>query len=135
MFTITLSTCLHHPFQQKMAYNREWDKGKDHWNDTWAAETRGIPRGRDDEYQGEGKRRKFNTGVSTIVCPFQTFRRGIRALILLMDTTIPPTMPGTITKTNIKIPPKTTAIEVQEVVSTRNASYPLNQAHMSSSLD
>jgi len=115
-----------------MAYNREWDKGKDHWNDAWPVELRGTPRGRDDEYQGEGKRRKFNTGVSTIPCPFQTFQCGLRASTLLMDTMI---MPGTITKTTIRIPPKTTAIEVEEVVSTRNVSYPLNQARMSSSLD
>jgi len=118
-----------------MAYNREWDKGKDNWNDTWATETRGAPRGRDDESQGEGKRRKFNTWVSTIVCPFQTFQCGLRALILLMDKMIPPIVLGTITKMIIKIPPKTTAIEVEGVASTRNASYPLNQAHMSSSLD
>ncbi|KAF5358221.1 hypothetical protein D9756_001815 [Leucocoprinus leucothites] len=46
-----------------MAYNREWDRGKDSWNDnTWSGDTRGNPRGRDDEYYGEGKRRKFNTG-------------------------------------------------------------------------
>ncbi|KAL9714894.1 hypothetical protein Ac2012v2_001554 [Leucoagaricus gongylophorus] len=45
-----------------MAYNREWDKGKDHWNESWGAEPRGFPRGRDDEYHGEGKRRKFNVG-------------------------------------------------------------------------
>jgi len=51
-----------------MAYNREWDKGKDHWNESWGAEPRGFPRGRDDEYHGEGKRRKFNVGVGAIMC-------------------------------------------------------------------
>ncbi|KAF9451221.1 hypothetical protein P691DRAFT_797096 [Macrolepiota fuliginosa MF-IS2] len=41
-----------------MAYNREWDRGKDSWNDgAWSADNRGNPRGRDDEYYGEGKRR------------------------------------------------------------------------------
>ena len=50
-----------------MAYNREWDKGKDNswadqsWNDY---AQRGNVRGREDDYSGEGKRRKFNDGVS-----------------------------------------------------------------------
>lgn len=48
-----------------MAYNREWDRGKEawteqNWND-YAA--RGNVRGREDELQGDGKRRKFNDGV------------------------------------------------------------------------
>ncbi|EIN07565.1 hypothetical protein PUNSTDRAFT_103581 [Punctularia strigosozonata HHB-11173 SS5] len=45
-----------------MAYNREWDRGKDNWNDeSW----NGGPshaRQREDEYYGDGKRRKFNNG-------------------------------------------------------------------------
>ncbi|KAL4064306.1 hypothetical protein V8B97DRAFT_1950461 [Scleroderma yunnanense] len=46
-----------------MAYNRDWDKGKDKWGDSvsWDAEDRNG-RGRDDEYYGEGKRRKYNNG-------------------------------------------------------------------------
>ena len=49
-----------------MAYNREWDKGKETWNDqSWSNDysARGNVRGRDEEYYGEGKRRKFNDGV------------------------------------------------------------------------
>ncbi|KAJ8583547.1 hypothetical protein M405DRAFT_866953 [Rhizopogon salebrosus TDB-379] len=42
-----------------MAYNRDWDKGKDSWGDSgaWSG-----GRGRDDDSYGDGKRRKFNNG-------------------------------------------------------------------------
>ncbi|KAI6167130.1 hypothetical protein EDD17DRAFT_1543123 [Pisolithus thermaeus] len=43
-----------------MAYNRDWDKGRDNWGD-YDAEDRSV-RGRDDDYYGEGKRRKYNNG-------------------------------------------------------------------------
>ncbi|KAI6102742.1 hypothetical protein EDD16DRAFT_1644597 [Pisolithus croceorrhizus] len=43
-----------------MAYNRDWDKSKDNWGD-YDAEDRSV-RGRDDDYYGEGKRRKYNNG-------------------------------------------------------------------------
>jgi len=48
-----------------MAYNREWDKGKDLWNDNpgWYDSERGTVRGRDEDYHGDGKRRKYNNGV------------------------------------------------------------------------
>ena len=48
-----------------MAYNREWDKGKDGWNDhSWNDyPSRGNVRGREDDYYSEGKRRRFNNGV------------------------------------------------------------------------
>lgn len=44
-----------------MAYNREWDMGKESWNDggSWGA---GSGKGRDDDY-GEGKKRKFNNAA------------------------------------------------------------------------
>ncbi|KAI0340191.1 hypothetical protein BDW22DRAFT_1414817 [Trametopsis cervina] len=62
-----------------MAYNREWDRGKDSWNDnswndsSWQGDSRqdhsswneyssGHAQGKDEEYYGEGKRRKFNNG-------------------------------------------------------------------------
>ncbi|KAJ3519902.1 hypothetical protein NM688_g9238 [Phlebia brevispora] len=47
-----------------MAYNREWDRGKDNWNDpSWSEyQDKGNVRGREDDYYGEGKRRKFNNG-------------------------------------------------------------------------
>ncbi|KAG2115341.1 uncharacterized protein F5147DRAFT_676957 [Suillus discolor] len=44
-----------------MAYNRDWDKGKDNWGDSGAWATDRGGRGRDDDY-GDGKRRKFNNG-------------------------------------------------------------------------
>lgn len=54
-----------------MAYNRDWDKGKDNWPDQnyWPADNRGNMRGREDEYYGDGKRRKYNNGV----CPYVRF--------------------------------------------------------------
>ncbi|XP_006458414.1 hypothetical protein AGABI2DRAFT_190699 [Agaricus bisporus var. bisporus H97] len=60
--------CLYHPFLLTstipMAYNREWDRGKDAWADSsWAADPRATSHhGREDEYYGEGKRRKHNNG-------------------------------------------------------------------------
>ncbi|KAH7930906.1 hypothetical protein BV22DRAFT_1078286 [Leucogyrophana mollusca] len=47
-----------------MAYNRDWDHGKDSWIDkgAWNGGDRGNVRGREDDYYGEGKRRKFNNG-------------------------------------------------------------------------
>ncbi|KAF8136243.1 hypothetical protein EV363DRAFT_1428656 [Boletus edulis] len=47
-----------------MAYNRDWDKGKDYWPDQgyWPADNRGHVRGREDDYYGDGKRRKYNNG-------------------------------------------------------------------------
>lgn len=48
-----------------MAYNREWDQGKDHWNEAVrnGPDLKHIRQGEED-YHGEGKRRKFNDGVS-----------------------------------------------------------------------
>lgn len=48
-----------------MAYNRDWDKGKDNWPDQayWPADNRGNVRGREDDYYGDGKRRKYNHAV------------------------------------------------------------------------
>ncbi|KAI0073405.1 hypothetical protein K474DRAFT_1603411 [Panus rudis PR-1116 ss-1] len=53
-----------------MAYNREWDRGKDNWNDNSYYDNslwndygpRGNVRSRDDEYYNDGKRRKYNNG-------------------------------------------------------------------------
>lgn len=53
-----------------MAYNRDWDSGKD-WNGagfdhgSWnnGSGVRDNIRTRDDEYYNEGKRRKYNNGV------------------------------------------------------------------------
>jgi RNA-binding protein 5/10 len=48
-----------------MAYNREWDQGKDYWNEAaWnGSDTKAHVRQREEDYHGEGKRRKFNNGV------------------------------------------------------------------------
>ncbi|KAI9433949.1 hypothetical protein H4582DRAFT_1983514 [Lactarius indigo] len=44
-----------------MAYNREWDMGKESWHDGGSWNT-GPGKGRDDDY-GEGKKRKFNNAA------------------------------------------------------------------------
>uniref|UniRef100_A0A8H8CMT6 G-patch domain-containing protein n=1 Tax=Psilocybe cubensis TaxID=181762 RepID=A0A8H8CMT6_PSICU len=47
-----------------MAYNREWDRGKDTWDDSYGwSDNRGNVREREEEYYGDGKRRKFNNGA------------------------------------------------------------------------
>lgn len=57
-----------------MAYNRDWDKGKDSWNqgayeddsnnNAWGLAGGGNVRYReDDQWNNEGKRRKYNNGV------------------------------------------------------------------------
>ncbi|KAJ2930065.1 hypothetical protein H1R20_g7033, partial [Candolleomyces eurysporus] len=50
-----------------MAYNnREWDRGKDSWNDGYSGwsgnDHRNQVRQREDDYMGDPKRRKFNDG-------------------------------------------------------------------------
>ncbi|KAF9228042.1 hypothetical protein BS17DRAFT_793613 [Gyrodon lividus] len=49
-----------------MAYNRDRDKGKDYWADqgSWGQgdSSRANVRGREDDYYGDGKRRKHNNG-------------------------------------------------------------------------
>jgi len=50
-----------------MAYSRDWDKGKSAWGDAGAwgdGSGRGHFRPRDEDYQGDGKRRKYNNGVN-----------------------------------------------------------------------
>lgn len=54
-----------------MAFNREWDRGKYPVDDasSWQYQTSGTSNvhPRDDEYYGEGKRRKYNHGVSFFI--------------------------------------------------------------------
>lgn len=58
-----------------MAYNRDWDQGKDSWNqagyddNAWAAGGGSNVRYREDDqsqWNNDGKRRKTNNGVSGI---------------------------------------------------------------------
>ncbi len=52
--------------RRPMAYNREWDKGKDTWAD--GAQWSGANvRPREDDHFGDGKRRKFNGGVCILL--------------------------------------------------------------------
>lgn len=55
-----------------MAYNQDWDRGKDSWNannyDNNAWNNTGVNvRSRDDESYNEVKRRKFNNGVRLLL--------------------------------------------------------------------
>src|SRR5271154_3707423 len=73
-----------------MAYNREWDRGKDSWtpsNQLSTQDSKATIRGREEDYTGDGKRRKFNNGVRGI---YST----IYYLSLLADrvTMVPETM-------------------------------------------
>ncbi|KAG6829670.1 hypothetical protein H0H92_003914 [Tricholoma furcatifolium] len=45
-----------------MAHNREWDQGKDAWQESSWGDSRANVRPREDDHYGEGKRRKFNHG-------------------------------------------------------------------------
>lgn len=53
-----------------MAYNREWDQGKD-WHDptVWTGhDGKANIHQREDDYSADGKRRKFNNGVRSMSC-------------------------------------------------------------------
>ena len=57
-----------------MAYNREWDKGKQpDYSDygSWQSgpKTGNDVHSRDDDYYGDSKRRKFNDGVRSLRIP------------------------------------------------------------------
>lgn len=59
-----------------MAYNREWDNGKDQWTDgPWNNPAAGMNHPRDEDYYGDGKRRKFNNGVSFVSLPLPSRSR------------------------------------------------------------
>ncbi|KAI0637339.1 hypothetical protein C8Q77DRAFT_562644 [Trametes polyzona] len=45
-----------------MAYNREWDQGKQADYDSWQPAPRGNNHSRDEDYYGDSKRRKYNDG-------------------------------------------------------------------------
>jgi hypothetical protein len=57
--------------------DREWDRGKDSWQQddysSWNDGPRGATRGRDDDYYTEGKRRKYNNGVRPFANLFHHF--------------------------------------------------------------
>ena len=56
--------------------DREWDRGKDFWQQddysSWNDGPRGNTRGRDDDYHTEGKRRKYNNGVRPLTKPLHS---------------------------------------------------------------
>jgi hypothetical protein len=51
-----------------MASKRDWDKGKEHWKDDydWVPDNSGYYNHQEDDYYRDGKRRKFNNGVSLL---------------------------------------------------------------------
>ena len=56
-----------------MAYNRDWDRGKESWgnNDAWhSGDHRSHVRQRDDDYGADQKRRKYNNGVRYFASPW-----------------------------------------------------------------
>lgn len=79
--------------------DREWDRGKDYWQQddysSWNDDPRGNTRGRDDDYYTEGKRRKYNNGVGLLgetsftVSPKLIFSRAMmarrRTMIMVAD--------------------------------------------------
>lgn len=69
LFGLCLSLFLLSTTTLIMAYNREWDRGKDSWDEghSWqSSEYRSNVRERDDDYDyNDNKRRKYNNGVST----------------------------------------------------------------------
>lgn len=120
-----------------MAYNRDWDKGKDYWSDQayWPADNRGNVRGREDDYYGDGKRRKYNNGVclppSDLLSPAHMHLRDtMRSL-----TTKPLMNPVTVSPTRADIPtlhptsPTMTDMERPSIV--RSAWSPANPVRTS----
>lgn len=78
-----------------MAYNnRDWDRGKDSWNEgaAWnGQEAYSHGRGYEEEAYGEAKRRKFNGGVRSLVSVCHRFSHFFRA-IKVIPTNSPTTM-------------------------------------------
>lgn len=70
-----------------MAYNREWDRGKDSWDnyDSWNEypSNRGNVRGRDEDYYNEGKRRKYNHGVRGLHRPGPHSERHVEFILFI----------------------------------------------------
>lgn len=117
-----------------MAYNRDWDKGKD-WSDQayWPTDNRGHVRGREDEYYGDGKRRKYNNGVrvlSWVGCQSYIFHRDMMHSLttkLMIPTTLNPTRTDTMT-----LPPTTQpTIDMARASMVKSAWSRANPVHMS----
>ena len=134
-----------HSFPPIMAYNREWDRGKDSWmhSNQWSTQdSRATVREREEDYNGDGKRRKFNNGVrgvasiqlfifitlthhSRVTTVLETMMTLLHMCRLTVDKTI-----------GLTIMDKRTGLEqVAPLVPSRNVSYLLSRVHTSSSLD
>lgn len=117
-----------------MAYNREWDRGKDTWDDNYGwSDNRGNVREREEDYYGDGKRRKFNNGVRgcfSHFLPRLSISRPTNTLIitteLVMTTPIIDNKIGTMGRMTVR--------GVAQLDLSRNVSYLPSQVPMSSSL-
>jgi len=66
-----------------MAYSRDWDRGKSAWDDAGAwgdVSGRGNLRPRDEDHQGDGKRRKYNHGVILLFLQCQDYLMYLKGL-------------------------------------------------------
>jgi len=115
-----------------MAYNRDWDRGKSAWREagTWKdAGGAGNVRLRDDDYQGEGKRRKYNSGVCLSI--IEHVPHVHKTSSLMMATKIVPVI---MEERTYKVD-KMTSRKIKMIdpieASPRNDFYQVNPAHMS----
>lgn len=105
--------------RSSMAYNREWDMGKESWHDggSWG---NGPGKARDDDF-GEGKKRKFNNpvcnpGFHPHLLTYSSFRPGTMAVMTLITVI------------------RTTGLVGAVSTATRSASSLVTPVHMSSFL-
>lgn len=138
-----ISLSYNHLLLATMAYNREWDRGKDNWDDphSWNEyQGRGQVRGRDEDYYAEGKRRKFNNGVRNslsfmssllLILVYAFFLRVTTHLIPMKNN---PIIHNRVIIVKIGIKRRLTTNTNGETL-TRNDSFPANPVPMSSSLD
>lgn len=125
-----------------MAYNREWDRGKDSWihSNQWSTQdSKAVVRGREEDYSGDGKRRKFNNGVRGVhPTSIINLTDGSRVTMVPEAMRIPlHTRLQTPDKTiGLTIMDKTTGLEqVAPRVPSRNVSYPPSPVPTLFSLD
>lgn len=125
-----------------MAHNREWDKGKDTWNEgaAWGAAVSGSHiRAREEDFYGDGKRRKFNNGVCRAHAPhciqlIQCYRASKDMIPFKLTTKVAkPGIPTIDKATMRKNKGMKTVLGVVQGVSPRNAWHPLSRVPMSSS--
>lgn len=90
-----------------MAFNREWDQGKQAEYEPWNPTMRPNTHMREEDYYGDSKRRKFNDGVR---CGFLRLLPGLaspfishRVTIHLKHTTTPASVANSTTRASTKM--------------------------------